>query len=198
VKVLLVVDLVLVVMAGAIWLATRGGDEELNVANSGLRGSLPPAGQNIVDLSEIQDIDPPMPIPAELRGRPVVLMGTCVGCRSGDLMGGFLGRLKRGSPAFGDARTEVLIWGDDVEGWYDEWSIPPNRDAAPFDNVTFHVVRSPAAIAQVRRKLGIGPVRGAEESGITYVHDSRGRWRSTFFLGQLDRDDITHDVDAMG
>jgi hypothetical protein len=87
----------------------------------------------------------------------------------------------------------VFAWGGDEAAWLREWRIGVG-DVRP---LVLHV-RTPAAIARVRSTFGIGRVGGAEESGITFLYDTQGRWRSTYFVGQLDRADIAHDLRVLG
>jgi hypothetical protein len=188
VKVLVLVDVVLLVLAVGAWTALHEDATDGNAANPGLRGSLPPAGARMPDLSGITGIEPPMPAPNELRGQAVALAATCMECRSGDVLGGFLGRMVADDVPRG-ATLLVLGWDGDPAAWTREWRIGAG-DLHP----DVHVARTKAAADEVRQRLGIGSVDGAEESGITFLYDRSGRWRSTYFLGQLDRDDIRHDL----
>lgn len=186
VKVLLLVDAALLVVALVLWVQIRRGDEAGNVVNAGLRGSRPPAGQTLPDLSRLEGVRPSVPAPAQLEGRAVALVATCLQCRSGDIIGGFLGRLRPADIPAG-AQVRVVGWGD-AEAWRTKWAVP--------GEFTVHEVPV-ASTERARRAFGIGPVDGAEESGVAYLHDPRGRWRSSFFLGQLDRDDMLHDLEAL-
>jgi hypothetical protein len=191
VKLLVVVDLGLLVAALVLW-STLHGHQDDNVVNPGLRGSRPPAGQHMPDLSSVDGIEPGAPAPATLRGSAVMLVATCMECRSGDVIGGFLGRLTPDDLP-GDARVVVFVWGGDEGAWLRQSRIGVG-DVKP----TILHVQAPAALARVRSTFGIGSVGGAEESGITFLYDTKGRWRSTYFLGQLDRDDIAHDLRVLG
>ncbi len=187
---LVAIDVAVLVIVLGVWLALRGDDPEANAVNAGLRGSKPPAGQTWPRLDNVDGIEPAFPTRADVQGAPTMLVATCVECRSGDIIGGFLGRLPEDALAE-DARVVVLTWGGSQTDWATQWRIDPER----FDLVD---ARTPAAVEEARTALGIGPVDGAEESGIAYLHDADGVWRSTFFLGQLDRDDVSHDLAALG
>lgn len=189
VKLLVLVDLVVLIIAVAVWLAIRGDDERENVVNDGLRGSRPPQGQTWPGLATVSGIDPPMPALSSVVGRPTVLIATCVECRSADVIGGFLSRM-RADDLSEDARLVILAWGGDVQAWSKQWKLDEER-------YELHAAATPGATNSVQRTIGIARVDGAEESGAAFVYDATGRWRSTFFLGQLDRDDIAHDLAAL-
>lgn len=186
VKLLVIADLCILLAAVGTWLLLRGGEDRANAVNEGLRGSRPPAGQAWPELSDVAGIEPAMPTLRDVLGQPTVLVATCTSCRSGDVIGGFLGRL--GVEALPDeARVVVLTWGADQASWIDRWQVDDER-------FELHHASGEPAIARVRRELGIAPVGGAEESGVAFVHDPNGRWRSSFFIGQLDREDLAHDL----
>lgn len=188
VKVMLLVDLVAVLAALAIWFGVRDDGEE-NVVNDGLRGSKPPSGQRMPDLREARGLEPAAEAPAAYRGTPVVLFATCMDCRSGDVFGGYLGRL--GAKDLPDgARAVVVAWNGDVEAWRREWGIDDER-------LEVHVAPGEQDAAVLRTRLGIGGRAGNEESGIAFLYDPSGRWRATYFLGQLDREDIRHDLEEL-
>ena len=65
VKLLVLVDLVLFAFAVGGWAWLHRDSAEANAVNPGLRGSLPPAGARMPDLSGIAGIEPPMPAPSE-------------------------------------------------------------------------------------------------------------------------------------
>lgn len=185
---LLVLDALLLLAALGIWVSLRGDNERENVANPGLRGSKPPAGQQLPDASGIPGTVPEPPTPAQLRGSAVALVATCIDCRSGDILGGFLARL--GSDGLPDeARVVVYGWEGDMQRWAREWDIPEQFDLVE--------VGTPAGVAAARALFGIRPVGGQEESGITMLGDRRGRWRSTWFIGQLDAGDLRHDLEVL-
>lgn len=189
VKLLVAVDLVVLLLVAAIWAATRS-DERENVVNEGLRGSLPPAGVTWPGgLAEEAGIVPGFPTLDQVRGAPSMLVATCTQCPSGDVIGGFLGRLG-GDDLPDDAVVVVLALDGDVDAWVDRWGIDGDR-------IGVHAAASEQAAAAARRTLGIGQVAGEDESGITYLHDSQGVRRSTYFLGQLDREDIAHDLASL-
>jgi hypothetical protein len=188
--VLVAVDVAVLVLVLGAWLVLRGDDPAANVVNDGLRGSRPPADQAWPALDAVDGIEPGFPSRAEVQGAPAMLVATCVECRSGDIIGGFLGRLPADALPE-DARVVVLTWGGSQLDWAMQWRIDRDR----FELVD---AKTDGAIDDARRTLGIGPVDGAEESGIAYLHDADGAWRSTFFLGQLDRDDVAHDLAALG
>jgi hypothetical protein len=60
--------------------------------------------------------------------------------------------------------------------------------------VELHAARDAKTADELRELFGIAPRGDAQESGISFLYDTRGRWRSTFFIGQLDREDIAHDL----
>ncbi len=189
VTLLVLVDLVIVGAAIVLWMMVRE-DERANAVNDGLRGSRPPAGQSWPDLANVAGIDPAFPTGDDVTGQPTMLVATCATCRSGDVIGGFLGRL--GDDALPpDARVVVLTWGGDQTAWATRWKL----DA--LSRLELHEVAGAESVARVRRTLGIAPVDGAEESGIAFLYDPRGRWRSTFFVGQLDREDVAHDLERL-
>lgn len=186
VRLLVIVDVLLLVAVLALWLVLRSGaDERANVLNEGLRGSLPPAGQQLPPLGDIAEIQPAFPAAAQLQGSSSMLVGTCIDCRSGDMIGGFLGRLGEDTLPE-DSPVHVVTWEGDPAAWREKWHLP--------DDVTVHHAQTPAAVERVRELLGVAPVAGAEESGITYLYDASGTWRSTYFIGQLHPDDIAHDL----
>lgn len=189
-KLLVAADLVIVCAAILLWVLLRE-DPRGNAANDGLRGSKPPAGQVWPELANVRGIEPTFPDRDAVRGNATMLVATCADCRSGDIIGGFLGRLgEDGLPA--DARVVVLTWGGDQGAWVDRWKL------AGVPRLQLHRATTPSAVGQVRRRLGIGPVDGAEESGIAFLHDVRGRWRSSFFVGQLTSEDVAHDLERLG
>lgn len=190
VKLLVLADLVIACAALVLWIVLRD-DGRSNAVNEGLRGSKPPAGQTWPDLAGVAGIDPAFPTREDVAGRATMLVATCAACRSGDIIGGFLGRLGTdGLPA--DARVVVLTWGGDQSAWASRWKL----DAVA--QLELHEATGAATVASVRRTLGVGPVDGAEESGIAFLHDVHGRWRSSFFVGQLQREDVAHDLDQLG
>lgn len=189
-RALVVLDVLLLLVAVTAWLLLQRGAGEENVLNDGLRGSRPPAGQQVPDLSRIPGIEPRVPSPQELRGASVGLVATCLDCRSGDVIGGFLGRLRQGDLPR-SARLLVVAWEGDADRWARRWRV--DREL-----VELHVARAAPATEAVRRRLGVGAgPRGGEESGMLFLHDARGRWRSSWFLGQLDRDGVLHDLAAL-
>ena len=190
VKVLVIADLVVVCAAILLWIMLRD-DDRANAVNDGLRGSRPPAGRVWPELASVAGIVPAFPARSDIEGQATMLVATCTSCRSGDIIGGFLGRLGADDLPQ-DARIVVLTWGGDQAAWSTRWRL--DEVAA----LELHDVTDDAAVTRVRRTLGIGPVAGAEESGIAFLHDVRGRWRSSFFVGQLDREDVAHDLERLG
>lgn len=176
VKVLVIAEIVALIAAYLLWTELRPDARE-NAANPGLRGSLPPAGAVVAPLDQVAGIQPTVPPPATLG--PAAIVATCLDCRSGDVIGGFLGRLPLEDVPEG-ARIVVVGWGGDARAWRAEWSVPRQ--------IGIHVARSAPAAAALRRRLGVG------ESGMILLLDERGTWRSTFHLGQIDRDDMLHDL----
>jgi len=192
VKVLLLVDLAILVAAVATWSALRGDPEE-NPVNAGLRGSKPPAGQSMPDLRDVPGLEPRPEAPAAYRGAPVVLFASCMDCRSGDVFGGYLGRLAAGDIPDG-ARAVAVVWNGDVDAWQQEWSI--DQAGGP-GRLEVHAASSEADAARLREHFGIGGRAGNEESGMAFLYDAQGEWRATYFLGQLDRADIRHDLEQL-
>ncbi|MCW2924031.1 MAG: hypothetical protein JWM98_1435 [Thermoleophilia bacterium] len=181
---LVVVDLVVLGAVAIFWVLAQGsGDDRANVVNGELRGSKPPAGQTVPDLARVAGVEPRFPAPAKLRGRPLMIVGTCIDCRSGQVIGGFLGRL--GADDIPDGvRVVVVGWDGDAATWRTEQHIP-----GAFE---IHVARNAAATSAVQDGL-----EGITESGRAYLYDASGRWRSTFHLGQMDRDDVLHDLERL-
>jgi hypothetical protein len=204
VKLLIVLDLVALVVGLGAWAFLRS-DTRGNVANSGLRGALPPSGQRVPDLSSLGGLDPSMPSPEDLHGHPVLLVATCVECggdtRSADLVGGFLQRLGQQELPVGTS-VEAVVWDGDASSWRRRWHVP----AA----VTVHVADD-AAAGVVRRRLGIGTPGTAQTydatgklrevdvatSGRAYAYDPDGRLRSSFSIGLLVAEDVAHDLRAI-
>jgi hypothetical protein len=185
VKLLVLVDVAVVLAALCLWFVLRDDPRE-NVANEGLRGSVPPAGRSWPDLAEVDGIAPSFPTIEDVRGTATMLVATCADCRSGDIIGGFLGRLAEDELPE-DARVVVLTWEGDQRNWATRWRVDGER-------FELHAAAPGAATDRVRLELGIGKVGDAEESGIAFLHDGRGRWRSSFFVGQLVADDVAHDL----
>lgn len=169
-----------------LYLELQRRDSDANVVNDGLRGSRPPAGQMLPNLAAVPGTTPPFPAAEKLEGTAVALVATCLQCRSGDIIGGFLGRLQPGRIPDG-ATVRVVGWGDS-EAWRTQWAIP--------EEFVVHEV-APRGVELARRRLGIGPVGDAEESGVTYLYDTSGRWRSSWFIGQLDANGVVHDLELL-
>ena len=187
VVVLIAVDLVVVFAVLGIWLAMGGQDaDDRNVLNEGLRGSRPPAGETFPKLDAIAGIQPPMPPAAKLRGDAIQLVATCLDCRSGEIIGGYLGRLTRADIPDG-ARVLLVGWDGDLDAWKRSWNVDE-------DLVELHAAADARTATALRTRFGIDRRGDAEESGITYLFDPRGRWRASYFIGQLDRGDITADL----
>lgn len=191
VRVFIVLDVALLVACAA-WLLLRS--EAPNVVNGGLHGSTPPAGQRLPELERLPGIAPRPPARGQLEGSAVALVATCVSCRSGDILGGFLGRLERDDVP-DDARLLVVGWGGDVRAWSERWGVGSGPEAP---DVEVYGVRGTEGVAAARSMFRIGPgADGGEESGIVFVHDRRLVWRSSFSIGQLDRDDLRHDLQQL-
>lgn len=179
-------DLVLIAAALVVWSAVRPDDDaKENVFNQGLRGSKPPAGETIPKLDGVGGLHPPVGT-ASLRGDAIQLVATCLDCRSGEIIGGYLGRLTVSDIPDG-ARVVLVGWSGDVRAWRKRWHVDEKL-------VELHAATAEEAAAELRALFGIAPRGGAQESGITFLYDTRGRWRSTYFIGQLDREDIEHDL----
>ncbi len=166
-------------------------DDRGNVVNRGLRGSLPPQGQTWPsELANVNGIRPGFPNRSAVEGAAAMLVATCIECRSGEVIGGFLGRL-RADDLPDDARVVVLTWDGDPRAWRREWGV----DGAAAE---WHQATTAKATDAIRDRLGIGSIDGADESGVTLLFDPRGRWRASYSIGQLNRDDIAHDLKSLG
>jgi hypothetical protein len=146
-----------------------------------LRGSTPPAGQVLPDLSNVAGVKPAFPAPVELRGQAVLLVATCIDCRSGDIVGRVLASVD--PAAVGKAQLHAIAWGGSPRSWRGEWGIGAN--------VSVHGVAPPSDVA-IARQLRVG------ESGVAFLYDAQGRWRVTYHLGQLSAPDIEHDLRQLG
>lgn len=165
------------------------GDAQLNVVNPKLRGSLPPPRQTWPPLAGIEGIAPKFPSVSTMQGEVSMLVATCIDCRSGDVIGGFLGRLAPGD--IPDAiSVHVIAW----DGNVDQWS---SRSRINLKQTTIHSVTDEASAIKVQRTLGIGSRSGQEASGAIMLFDTSAVWRSTFAIGQLSRDDIRHDLEQL-
>lgn len=165
-----------------LWLIFQGPLADRLWPEKTLQGSRPPAGQLMPDLSKVDGLDPPMPAPKQLRGRAVLIVATCLDCRSGDVMGGFLSRLDTDEVADRVA-LHVIGWEGDRRSW--------NREYPLDKRLRLHTASNAAEASAVARKLRVG------ESGIAYLYDRRGHWATTYHLGQLDADDIAHDLNLL-
>jgi hypothetical protein len=186
---LVAVDIVILAAAVVVWFVLRDDQADGNVVNEGLRGSRPPAGQQLPDLASMAGVRPAVPAPAELHGDAVQLVATCLECPSGDIIGGYLGRLTREDVPDG-ARVLLVGWEGDLAAWSERWHVDSRL-------VELHAASSAAATEALRERFGIERRGDAAESGITFLYDPRGRWRATYFIGQLDREDITHDLGVL-
>jgi len=182
VKYLVIADVVILAVIVAVYVAMRGTDDRENVANEGLRGSKPPAGQRIPDLSKITGMSPAMPSPSELRGDVTLYVATCMECPSGDIVAGALRRLGERDLPDG-TRLEAVVWEGDADAWRSEWNIS--------DDVPLHVVTGADSVALVKRALNIG------DNGFAYLYDAEGVWRSSFAVQLMQRDDIVHDMEEL-
>jgi len=180
VKLLLLVDVVALLAALAIFAVTRD-DPGTNAVNDGLQGSRPPAGRTWPRVDRVE-LDPPLPRRAQLADAPAVLVATCLDCRSGDIIGGFLGLLGADHLP-GHAAVHVLAWGGSAKRWRAEWSLPETYEV--------HVAASEQESLELRRALAVN------ENGFARVYDPRGRWRSTFHTGQLDREQLRDDLSTL-
>lgn len=182
VKVLVLVDILVVVAAVVLYLVLGRSDERENVANVGLRGSRPPAGQTVPDLSKVEGLTPPFPAPRSLRGDVTLLVATCMRCPSGDVIGGALRRLA-GRDLPDNARIEVIGWDGDVSAWRAEWKLPAR--------LPIHVVEGASPVSNIKVRLGIGT------NGFGYLYDRSGRWRASYAVQLLQPDDVIHDMRAL-
>jgi hypothetical protein len=172
-KLFIAVDL-LIVLVVAGWLLVRAD-------NGGkLEGSKPPADQRMPDLSGIEGVEPAVPAPAELRGEAVAIIGTCLDCRSGEIIMGFVSRL--GEVPSG-SRVIMVQWLDKSDSGVNVFNNSGGR-------IKIHAV-GPTGTRAVKDALNIG------DSGIAYLYDKDGVWRSTFHLGQLERDAFLADLEEL-
>jgi hypothetical protein len=153
---------------------------EVTGVDAELRGSIPPSGRVLADLSTIDGISPPVPSPSSDGGRPLLFIATCGDCRSGDVIGGFLRRLSLEKPP-ANARLRVVVWSDDGDPFADTHKLPNE----PW--LTIHTV-SDAARESVQSRTKVG------ESGMSFVVGPSGRGGSTFSIGFLKVDDVRHDL----
>lgn len=165
-----------------VWLMIRSDDSasRANVVNDGLRGSLPPAAQTLPSLSGIDGIKPAI-VPAG-QGGATMLIATCFACQSGDVIGGYLGRLAA-EDLPESAHVLVVGWDGDPDAWRSRHQIA--------ERIAVHAATTPRDAAAVKAQLRVG------ESGIAFLAGPDGAWRSTFHLGQLDRADIRHDLEQL-
>ena len=186
-KLLLLADLAVILGVIAFWFWWSREDPRASVGNNGLRGSVPPAGQRIPDLASVAGISPRFPSTGSLRGDKVLLVGTCLECQSGDIIGGAMRRL--GSADLpDDLRVIVAGWGGKAAAWRSKWSLN--------DRIELHVAAPGAATEQLASELRLQP-DVERSSGYGYLYDSRGVWRSSFPVQLILPDDVLHDVDAI-
>lgn len=177
IRIMVAIDVAVLLALAALWLLK--GDE-LRRGDS-LRGSQPPAGEHMPAYSKL-DLAPSMPKSVALSGHASLVAATCIDCQSGDIYGGFLHLLSQRNLPDG-AQLHVIVWGGDADAWRHEWSLPKR--------IHVHVADSGAATTAVKALTHI------DDSGIAYLYDDKGMWRSTFHAGQLDADDVTHDLRAI-
>ncbi len=130
-------------------------------------------------LAASDHISPRFPSPDELHGSPMALVVTCLSCRSGDVLGGFLGRMGVNDVPSGIDLRVVAIDGDPAV-WRRTWGVP-NRWKV-------HVAKGRDGVQLVRQALRTG------ESGQLQIYDSNLRWRASWHLGQLNIDGVRHDL----
>lgn len=151
------------------------------------RGSKPPAGQFLPALHRLAGIDPAVPdwkAAGAKRATPpraLLLVVTCLTCRSGDVYGGLLGRISPDDLPEGTV-LRVVGWGGEPDRWRHTWQID--------ERLPVHVASSPAVAKRVQRAFRVG------SSGVAFVYDGRRRWVSTFHAGQLQREDLLADLGA--
>jgi hypothetical protein len=185
--VLLIADLAILLAIVAAWAVWARDDSRAAVGHDGLHGSVPPTGQRLPDLSSITGVAPRLPTPAALRGRRVLLVGTCFDCRSGDIVGGALRRLA-GADLPDDLLVVVAGWGGSVAAWRDKWSLPAR--------IELHGATTRASTMRLAAALRLEPDPD-QSSGYAYLYDAHGRWRSSFPAQLMLPDDIGHDVEAI-
>jgi hypothetical protein len=176
-KLLVTVQAVIVAILAAQLLGANDRFARMLGMEAELRGSTPPVGQVLPDLSKVPGVKPAMPAPAVLRGHAVLLVATCIECQSGSIVGRTLMGIDPG--AVGGAQLHAVAWGGSADAWSREWG---------FDKHVFvHGVAAPSDLT-VARRLRVGL------SGVAFLYDAQGRWRATYHLGQLNADDIEHDL----
>jgi hypothetical protein len=176
-KLLLAPILVLLVVAVALqfgWVRQATG------IDTQLKGSIPPSGRVLADLSTIDGVSPPIPSPSSDKNRPLLFVATCADCRSGDVIGGFLRRFVLERPP-ANARIRVVVWSDKGTSFASTHKLP----AKPW--LTVHTVK-PEAQEAVQSQMKIG------DSGMSFVVGPSGRGGSTFSIGFLKVEDVRHDL----
>jgi hypothetical protein len=179
VKLLVVVDAVVLAVALGVFAVLHRSDERENIVNAGYRGSRPPAGQQVPDLSKVRGISPALPATSTFKGAPTLYVATCMKCPSGDIVGGAMRRLGERSFPKG-THVEIIAWQGDAATWRSDWQIPAS--------LPIHVVTGAASIYDVKRTLGIG------DYGFSYLYDSAGTWRASYALQTMLPEDIVHDM----
>lgn len=173
------VEVAMAVVLGAVVVARTGMLVGRVPFDRDLRASVPPAGVRVADLSSIDGVAPPFPQRADLRGQAGAVVATCIDCRSGDVLGQFLARLEIDAVPDG-ADVRVVAWDGDAAAWARRWRLPRR--------VIVHAVSDGQARQQVQSRLHAG------ESGVVLLRDRGGRWAGTYHLGQVDADDLVHDL----
>ncbi|MEO6866650.1 MAG: hypothetical protein ABI200_01360 [Gaiellales bacterium] len=181
-------DLAVILGAVAIWAWYSRGDSRAAVGHDGLHGSVPPAGQRMPDLSMIRGISPGLPAPRALRGDRVLLVATCLNCRSGDIVGGALRRLGASNLPSG-AQVVIAGWRGTAAAYRAKWSLP--------SRFVVHVASPGAATTALTSTLHLD-ADAENASGYAFLYDTAGRWRSTFPAQLMLPEDIVYDTRAIG
>lgn len=164
---------ILGVLAGIVLLNMR--DEEGTLGHDGFRGSKPPSGQKMPHLEEL----PGVPPRSELVGKRTLVVGTCMDCASGDILGSAVARLfERDFPE--DAQLVMITWQGNLDEFRNEWRIP--------NTVQIYAMPDEQSRVKAQEMLRIG------ESGYSYLFDSKGTWRSSYPAQLLLPADVLHDL----
>ena len=171
--------LLIVALLGALWAAGYGPWHDRSY-----HGSIPSTSLTFpaTELAGRSDLVPRFPSRRQKSPRPIVIVVTCLDCRSGDVIGGFLGRM---TVAGIDDRIDlrVIAIGGNARAWQREWKVPAR----------WIIHRAPAGSGS---QLAASLLR-VGESGQLQLYDARGHWKSTWHLGQLDITGVRHDLDVL-
>lgn len=176
----LVINIAIIVAIGiGVFLRSHKSDDRETFGNNGLHGAIVPKNQKLPNLSKVKGIEPAFPSSKKLKGKVVLIVATCLMCRSGDILGGSLQSL--GSKKLPN-NTQVLIigWNGDAKKWRKEWNIP--------SSYSIHTSSSDSSRSAVKDKLHVG------DSGFGFLYDKQGYWRTSYSVQALYPDDVRHDM----